>query len=474
YSTMQKAIKLLCDKGLVITLPGRGILRREHIHTAIEGKLGATASERLFNKLKQRIIDGTYKAGEALPKLDHFVLEENVSIHTVLRAIRRLEESGIAHKQGKHWIAGQRMKPAPQHVKVAGGTKAPVVLLLVPDSHGWFRITGESRGHFLSSFSSELSKFGMLPQLVQQTRSDKNAFGGIPSGLESIRAYIRSLKNRYAGILIFSIDMKQDLLTRWIYALGTFGKPVVFYDFSNSFPLLNRKTVRLQKSFFRFYSDEQQAVASALAYLHRQGHRKVGYAYSEHYTQPWMAHRLQLIKKYAKELNPRIGIITTDKARMQSVVSSTRHSQQFAAIQQRAIQNFTHGVYKKDFFTVLKESIAAAHILSTTKGVTALIAPNDMIASEQFIWMRTHSVAIPSECSLISFDNAPFIAAFPVSTVDFGFSRLGYLAAHVFIDDIPVSGGTAGALAGRCAVIDRGSIGFCRNKKNARSEDRAS
>jgi DNA-binding LacI/PurR family transcriptional regulator len=68
-------------------------------------------------------------------------------------------------------------------------------------------------------------------------------------------------------------------------------------------------------------------------------------------------------------------------------------------------------------------------------------------------------LSVPRDVSIISFDNSVECRNFPVSTIDFGFSRLGYRAAHVFIGDIPVKADRYGNVPGICTLVDRGSIG---------------
>jgi DNA-binding LacI/PurR family transcriptional regulator len=65
---------------------------------------------------------------------------------------------------------------------------------------------------------------------------------------------------------------------------------------------------------------------------------------------------------------------------------------------------------------------------------------------------------IPRDLSLLAFDNMPESALFPFSTIDWGFSRLGYLAAHIFVGDIPIHADRDGAIPGICTLIDRGSV----------------
>jgi DNA-binding LacI/PurR family transcriptional regulator len=88
---------------------------------------------------------------------------------------------------------------------------------------------------------------------------------------------------------------------------------------------------------------------------------------------------------------------------------------------------------------------------------TALIAFNDEFARDRYDWCKIAGIRIPRDLSIVSFDNMP--ANLYVSTVDFGFSRLGYQTAHIFIGDIPISDDRHGAIPGICTLVDRGSIG---------------
>jgi DNA-binding LacI/PurR family transcriptional regulator len=60
---------------------------------------------------------------------------------------------------------------------------------------------------------------------------------------------------------------------------------------------------------------------------------------------------------------------------------------------------------------------------------------------------------------MVSFDNSAESVYIPLSTIDFGLPRLGYLAAHIFINDIPVHADHEGNIAGLCTLVDQGSIG---------------
>ena len=87
----------------------------------------------------------------------------------------------------------------------------------------------------------------------------------------------------------------------------------------------------------------------------------------------------------------------------------------------------------------------------------------DRLAREYFFWFNALGVAMPKDFSLISFDNIPESVFYPITTIDFGFARLGYRAAHILIDDIPVHAGRNGVVNSVCTVVDRGSVGAAAN-----------
>jgi len=92
-------------------------------------------------------------------------------------------------------------------------------------------------------------------------------------------------------------------------------------------------------------------------------------------------------------------------------------------------------------------------------GATAIIAGNDFFARDYYYWFTIMGIGIPDRISMISFDNQPEFFTYPMSTIDFGFSRLGYQAAHILIGDIPMHADAEGQLPGACTLVDRGSIG---------------
>ena len=69
--------------------------------------------------------------------------------------------------------------------------------------------------------------------------------------------------------------------------------------------------------------------------------------------------------------------------------------------------------------------------------------------------------------SLLSFDNNPVFALYPLTTIDHGYTRQGYFAAHLLIGDIPVRADRWGNLVCKPDIVDRGSLGVGRRAGDA-------
>jgi DNA-binding LacI/PurR family transcriptional regulator len=95
---------------------------------------------------------------------------------------------------------------------------------------------------------------------------------------------------------------------------------------------------------------------------------------------------------------------------------------------------------------------------------TAFLPLNDWIAANDYHWFHSVGVSIPSELSVLSFDNERRWEFLPFSSIDFGLTDLGYLAAHVFIGDIPVSCDRNGNVSAKPRLVDRGSLGRAHSK----------
>jgi DNA-binding LacI/PurR family transcriptional regulator len=219
------------------------------------------------------------------------------------------------------------------------------------------------------------------------------------------------------------------------------------------------KNVLKRGKCFRFHINEPAAVALAVDRLAGAGHQTVGiHAWQQ---AEWSRRRAERIARYGLQLSP--PIMTVRAAEPENDWVGGTSMQNFISTMtsrsRRAKKSAEQTRIGPSLRRTLLENAASLTALLKQERVTALIAPNDHCACQYSLWLQAMNVQIPRDLSLISFDNIPRSSLYPVSTVDFGFERLGYFAAHVFIGDIRVPSDTNGNVPGIGTLIDRGSIG---------------
>jgi len=459
YPTMWKAVQVLVKKELIATLPGRAIRVADGVDAAASSK--PTPAERIFNTIRGRIIGGAYQAGRHFPKVGYFAASEGVSSLTVLRAFLRLAHENLAHKSNNRWIVG----PAPRVLakKAFTANEAPVILV-ASESPQTFTTgyTDPFSQRFTAPFVDECMLHGisLRPALLAGTREETP---GIPVGVDEARAAIRRLGSRYQGTLVLSAFPRESGVDRWVEAINRFSKPVVFFDQTDKGGFLSRKGLSIRKGFFRLHLDDRAGVRVVLQGLRKAGHTTIGLHGGELYD--WSRKRMELIRECAKEFTPALTI--AEAGPVEPVWKMYERKFRYASIvtliqeQMRDHQkpdSTASGMHRE----LVRATPSLAKLLSE-QHPTALIVMNDEIARDYVFWLQAAGIAVPRDLSLIAFDNTP--TNLLVSSVDWGFSRLGYLAAHIFIRDVPLHADRDGNIPGICSLVDRGSMGAPRRAR---------
>ncbi len=447
YPTMHRAMRLLREKGLVffkqgepLTFAGTGSGKRE----------SSRAAHALFSKIYEGISEGTYRAGNALPKIDYFVLTHRVARRTVVEALRMVARKGLAHRQGKHLIVGtpSRDRIDPRYVRL------PTVLLVTTSyDQLYLNYTAHHPGSFMQSVHDELEKFGYR---VKPLFTSKNS--QLPPPDESgdiFQREVNDLGKNYSGCLIMCGTQRNEYLGEWIRAIASRKRPVVFFDSTGIRTDLSNRIAGSGAKFIRCYFDEWAAIRIAVDALSDAGHRRIGIPTPNAQT-GWIVRRNQRLREIYTHKNaditliqvpmdvlvwnPRPWISSSGNFRMPEI-SETEHRTSSPGFQQSAHKN-----------------VNAVTAAMKECGITALIAPNDHYARQYYLGLTERGISVPDRLSLISFDNMPASRLLPISSIEFGFGTLGYQAAHLFIDDIRIVPDREGHLAGKCRIVDRGSI----------------
>lgn len=446
--TISKAVRVLCDEGLVAVSRGRRIDRAE-------GKTRDSADEQVFRTMRQAIQDGEFRPGERMPKVGFFANSEHISRMSIVLGFRRLQDEQLIHKRGRSWIVGPRpVRQADVHHNPLGET-GPSILLFCESIHK--NVWGNGfLAPFLWTLQSELHDKCITVRMCSKTLESglKNS-SGTPQGHEEIARLIRAWGDFYRGAIILDPYLEAESAPRWIRTLSGGKRPVIFFDASDERDDLTRSELATTIPFYRMHLDESAAVSLALQRLTASGHRDIGIPIPSWYSGGWVQRRLGLCKRLAKRMSPLPDLIMikqTEEFWKQSDTSPKSVSD-FA---QSIAASMPAGLKMKP-----KDYLRAAPSLESllSKGATAIIAMNDWMAHLYQIWSVLAGIAVPGGLSTISFDNNPVTSMYPLTTVDFGFSRLGYLAARILCGAEPEDAGRSGTIPSIPFIVNRGSVG---------------
>jgi len=340
-------------------------------------------------------------------------------------------------------------------------------------------------------------------RLEQANRSSVYSSLEFSKARVAIGEKIRALDYCYRGTLIPGLVEGSIAQTQqWIAFLLSFKKPVVFFDRHN----LQFNPYHHHKTFYHMHIDEAGAVDKALSFLAAKDHVVAAYLYNE--TEPWQLQRGALIKSRAahygidvsmhgwsfpeiekdsawwvnsykrlkkiqcKPLKRRIELMAQgcieyrDRLRqlgfnadhmdyLASMLLAAKFSPQTA---NSAMQPLPSAL--KETVDFLRQAIIAAPILEN-RSLTALIAPSDKAGRKYIQILKTCGYQIPRDLSVIGFDNWFRYSFYQLTTVDFGFSSLGYKAFHAIMGDTLAVACISRKMPGEPRIVDNGSVADC-------------
>jgi DNA-binding LacI/PurR family transcriptional regulator len=452
------------QRGLLSASQGKKITRTD-ISPALRdaGNVATSSFESFYQKIKKAVREGAYLPGERLPKFDSFVAADHISRATIARALSRLSQEMLIHKRGAAWIAGPRPAIAAPMVAASPTELCPTMLLLFTDAyqnifHNTFLMP------FLESMESTLREKGVRLTVGHRIKSDSGRSYLPNQGIAEIQETIRKWGDYYRGAVIIDQHSDADTMRSCAAMLSCSNRrPVIFFDAGNDRTLFTRSELSLGPSYFRMHQDDASAVALAVSHLSNAGHNIIGVPMVRAWeSAAWVKRRTALIRECARKRSMEIIAAThsepfwdisgglTDPAHLGDCYSRIlRH-----AGSNDAGRPVRPAPSSED---VLRNSPSMADLMR--RGITAIIALNDWLAHQHFIWCHAAGLRVPRQISIISFDNDPITRVFPISTVDFGFSRLGYLAARILCGAESPHADRDGNVPGVCTVVNRGSVG---------------
>jgi DNA-binding LacI/PurR family transcriptional regulator/DNA-binding transcriptional regulator YhcF (GntR family) len=453
YPTAWRAAQLLIKKGLARSIAGKGLIAvrgdRDRSSPPPDAMLSV---DKLCNTIREDIVNGVYKSGKPFPKAQYFMATYHLTRLTVTRAFRRLAAENLAHKQKNHWMVGARVEAAKT------SRTPPVVLFVLTDTVD--ALPNFFQNQYLSPFVVPLR----TELATRQISFSVAAWYGDPrttrfislEGEQKILENVEELGHRYCGAVICSVSPRSHKLDEIIAQFLKFNKPVVYFDSSDEGGYITAESPFPGK-LFRLHFNEGPAVRLTLRALVDKGHRSIGVHGSDLYAD-WSPRRAALIKKQAAEFSPSPSIVISGQSENEWILPSPDDFVEQPVFSMKSGPREGVVRHEQELRTAYLRKAPSLVSLLTKHDVTALLAINDNFARKYYFWLRTVGIDVPAHLSVIGFDNLAVNTPYPISSIDFGFERLGYLAAHILIGDTNVAAERNGDIPGIPTLVDRGSV----------------
>ncbi len=450
-----------------------------------------TAVTLLSEKILLGIKNADFRVREALPTIRKLVERYHCSHHTLREAITQLVKSGWLFKQGQRVYINQA-KGAPKVTQVY--ESKPIVVVVEVNARDWhFECLNERSGDFGRTFVMEAERMGIGIKLLSLNKPPIS-FIPMVSGINGIIRYMEEIKHRYIGAVFcpHSTGTTLQALLELIPFFLKFKKPLIWFD-KNDTNL--EKNYRL-KGVYRCHFNELAALQLCIEELHRKGHRRVGYVSTN--ISSWIHRRFDTLAELGSRQSPPLKVYYDQESalidwenlspeqcqRLQEMSQSKRPEIQEAfgifksfadTLGQDLLEAnaFKHHPESYRYFVIYSEvhknrisektdewTESARFLWNSFRlwafikdpETSALIFANDGNAVVFSSTMLQLKMKIPEQHSVVSFDNKFKFSEFPFTSIDFGFSKLGYHAFHLLLADVPVPKKRNGDISAQPAI----------------------
>ncbi len=470
--TMAKAVNALAEQGVIDVHQGRRV-RIRRSHDPGPPRLPASTG-RVLEKIRSGILQGWFRAGQVLPKIKFFTISERASTATVSEALSMLAHEGLIHKQARRWVVG----PVPPSSNAIGPVRAdpslrPAALLVLPSVETWSSLCIHSHSRqFLETLGSELDRYDVLPITCV---IDPTPVVAIPSGIQAIAERVRSIGPTYQGAVVIGEPALaiEPHLRECLHALLRFRKPVVWIDREVKAPHLDRREFH-SSLLYRLSGRGPETEKIAVETLAALGHRQVAYFDNVLYRdEQWNRDRIAALTQEGRRCSLDVAVVPQNEGLWNRIRRDDTLDKpaffRYCLSQHASLQKRGKGIaaprIQSMYRTRLSNTVPSLTSVVFHSFATALIAPNDWLASAYAIWLAQMGVAVPARLSLLSFDNDVALRHYPISTVDLGLGHLGYCAAHILVGDIPIRSDRYGNIVALPRLVDRGSLAKPRRGK---------
>lgn len=463
--TIVRALDILKSEGLVEPKPKSGtFFGSERLIARLGAKTQSASAKRkaetVADDIAELISEGELGVGDYLPYQKSLLATYRVSRNTIRSAIGILAKRELIRRKGTSWIIGRRvLQDSPSRQTV-----------LIYD----YLVGMERRGvSFFSSFEKEL-----LRHQVALTQSKVFRSTRIPEGPK------RMVSGKMMGLTIFNtaswaryeLNGSVGRLRQELRMLGRFGVPVVL---NRAGPILDDFpgfSFRPYRSLYAIGEITANIGVDLAVFLYSMGHRKIGFL--NFTNQAWAAERFLAFRNAIKK----IGMGDAELSLFGANSDVLRQTEPLRSESEKILTNMnkmiaeTVGGFR--FTRMVPTLRAAATLVSqislnrhlegmipiceralSNKDISAWVCADPTVAFAAHDFLKTRGIDVPVQISLASFDDNEFTTRYRITAYDSQVDRLGYLAAHCLLGDIPIKRDKNGFVECPGQIIDRGSVG---------------
>jgi len=437
--TVQRVLGMLESAGLVQRRRGSGVYVRsthERVPPLLAG--GSAVSVGVVQALADDVRSGGYPPGCFLPGKQTLGRRYAATGGAINAALKAVADAGLIYRRGARWLAGvesaSAVPPASRTVTVLGSLRQ------IERMWTW-RITRP----FLRSFETELNRYGITE------------FRPIDITAESVRAVTRLTRADTVGFLYLApgpdkTGSNTRRLERHLNAAARTGLPVVHNLHNRLRNLYPDLRLDIRENVYLVWIENRGATASMAAHLARLGHRAAAF-FSHFPMYPWGKAREQGFVRGFKQGTAGRGTVKVFHSLRDRAEPAREH---YGELRGRALERcaelFELSPFRihdpltelreqlqvlanaDEFRRAMERSFAEALRLEP---ITAWAFEGEMQAIGALEFLREAGVDVPGRISIIACGNEADTIVHGISTYDFQHERMGYIAAHCFLGDLP-------------------------------------
>lgn len=419
---------------------------------------------RIAETIVEEIQDGKLRVGDMLPSQKVLRFKFGTSKSTMAKAIQLVMKKQLLYREGPNIRVGlprTQSSVKGNYINLYAGRF--LLSPAGPTSHF---------GAFLKSFENELTNHGISVAKNLDWQQEFSMLSHTPKDDDALGL---------AFILQPPLARKIDRESRF-HPLSTpprflqFEKPAVFYSRGKVFFKTKHLKFKATENLGILESDDVLAGEEIACFLASMGHRHIGFLYYD--EEVWNKSRLEGVQQgihNALEGQGSVSVFSSHMDKNSLRTDIALNSDQCFRTVDRAVSQ----LFKKERFSqahsyhrITREMFATVIVDDETqrlkpcfeeafarKEITAWICADSLVALAADAFLAERGIQPPQRISLAAIDDNQALLARGITAYDFQAERIGYLAAHWILRDIPIKRDKKGVVIPPGRVIDRGTVG---------------